>query len=291
MKMSNISNLLKKEVKHIQDNFSADTSLLFQPRRLKTVEACIVQYNSAEEVSAIAKTVIKDRMQGDALLQAKKLCYEGSDEDYNSKNPKTTSKSWEKWINVLHTIGSIKEDGKINRNVSHLLDFAGYKERGGEIEIASHYREAKKITGATNAEPEKIDKAYEDAGGSELKTAADVKTAMIETQEINPYELFYAQQPEYKTEKPTIAPMAIGSLVIEKLPKISKKQWKKTYRTIATCVHPDKGGSDEDMSAMASFNEIMEMLFTNQEKKDFNETRKKAYMKFCAENDFKYQGI
>ena len=56
----------------------------------------------------------------------------------------------------MQSISCIDKNGEPKRNVSYLLDFAGYKEQeeklieAGEditpIETASHYREAKKAT-------------------------------------------------------------------------------------------------------------------------------------------------
>ncbi len=61
-----------------------------------------------------------------------------------------------KWKLFLQSISCIDKNGEPKRNVSYLLDFAGYKEQeeklieAGEditpIETASHYREAKKAT-------------------------------------------------------------------------------------------------------------------------------------------------
>ena len=75
------------------------------------------QYNKAEEVSRIAQMVIKDRMQGSALLKAKKLI---CGDEWNAKG--LTHETSEKWKNFLQSI-NCKLD-----NAYKLLDFAGYKE-------------------------------------------------------------------------------------------------------------------------------------------------------------------
>lgn len=71
--MSSLTTLAPKEIKSITTNFSADTGLTYSARNLKTLDDCVDQYNKAEEVSLLAQSVIKDRMQGDALLKAKKI--------------------------------------------------------------------------------------------------------------------------------------------------------------------------------------------------------------------------
>ena len=69
------------------------------------------------------------------------------------------------------------KNGAASRTVRDLLDFAGYKERGGEIETASHYREVKKLTGATNKEPE-TEAQYRNLGKGTESTSALERSKM-----------------------------------------------------------------------------------------------------------------
>ena len=75
------------------------------------------QYNKAEEVSRIAQMVIKDRMQGSALLKAKKLIC--GDEWNASRLSASYTKKWQDFCIVINCS---------QQQASYLLDFAGYKE-------------------------------------------------------------------------------------------------------------------------------------------------------------------
>ena len=287
--MKELSILEKKEIRDIKVRTSM-VRAMYEP---KTIDECRDLYLNATEIANVAAISIKDGLQGKALLEAKKLI---CNIEWDTPLGKMSKHFSTKWLNFLSTINlTFIDKGKYLRektNVRELLDFAGYKERGGEIETASHYQEVKKITGATNKEPEKIDEAYRIAGGKELKTAKEVKEKVAEVVEkVNPLKEFFKKYPEYQKEEPTISPIALGQFVLNQIPQITRKEWKKTYRTLAACVHPDKGGSDKDMSTLASINKIMETLFENAEKKAFNEKRKKTYAKFCEENGYKYFGI
>ena len=72
-------------------------------------------------------------LQGKSLLKAKKLI---CDEEWNAV--KLTVPVSKKWLLFLETVSLIDKKGFAKANVSYLLDFAGYKEAGGEIETASH---------------------------------------------------------------------------------------------------------------------------------------------------------
>ncbi len=79
---------------------------------------------------------IKDKGQGTVLLAAKKYyCGDEWDKRQMSKEART------KWKNFLVELNLW--DNKFNKplsNVNYLLEFAGYVEQGGKIEVASQYR-------------------------------------------------------------------------------------------------------------------------------------------------------
>jgi len=71
-----------------------------------------------------------DGLQGNALLTAKKLL---CGDEWDSKKPtKVIGKKWSDFLSVINCQKA---------NANYLLDFAGYKEDGGTIDTASHYRE------------------------------------------------------------------------------------------------------------------------------------------------------
>lgn len=256
--MSNIISLKEKEVNSITKNFSADTGLTYSPRALKTIDDCVEQYNKADEVSHIAQQVIKDRMQGDALLKAKKLI---CGDEWNLDMPQIGRSLRSKWSDFLSVIGLLTiggtRDGMPKTNVKYLLDFAGYKERGGEIETASHYREVKKVASSKSDEKE-IDALYHESGGAELKTAREVKEA-VQEKKISVYQLFTEEVGE--EPRADLSSMMAGVKIQEAMPNPTESEWKDFYRTVANCIHPDKGGREEHATILTQLNTMYQIMF------------------------------
>ncbi len=244
--MNNLTTISEKEIKSITTNFSSDTGLTYSPRNLKTLDDCVEQFNKADEVSHLAQTVIKDRMQGDALLKAKKLI---CGDEWNAN--KMTNKVSSKWKDFLMNINCKQV------NASYLLDFAGYKEAGGKIETASHYREVKKVS--TTKTHTEIDAMYDEAGGDELGTAREVKES-VQKQKVWVQPLF--EKVVGAEPKVSLSSMAYGMKLNDSMPTPSETEWKSFYRTVAACVHPDKGGSQEHTALLTQLNEMYQIVFT-----------------------------
>ncbi len=272
--MKNMTTIPKKEV----NNIATRTALITGAYDPKTTEECAILYKQAPEIAAIAEHAVKDGLQGKALLNAKKLI---CDDEWNAK--RLTKPYAKKWQDFCITINCS------HQQASYLLDFAGYQEKGGEIETAAHYREVKKIT-ETN-DPIIIDQAYNEAGGKELKTAKEVKTEVAATLVKNPYELFYNEHPEYNKEEPVMSDIQLGNKILSNIPNMNSDTWKTLYRSMSKILHPDVGGSDEAMAMIASVNNMYKMIFKNQEAKDFRTEKNKEYAIFCAEHGYKNYGI
>lgn len=254
--MSKVISLPKDEVVKIEKSFSADTSMTYSPRQLITIEDCKEQYLKADEVSHIAQQVIKDRMQGDALLKAKKLIC-GDEKDKNGVpmwcRPKLPNAISQKWKDFWSMLGTTKS------NVNYLLDFAGYKERGGEIETASHYREVKKLA-TDKKDVEEIDAIYKEAGGEDLSTAKEVKEAVQKSKVwVQPlFEKEVGKQPQV-----SMSSMMFGLKLQEAIPEPSESEWKSFYRAVASCIHPDKGGSAEHTAILTQLNKMYQLIFSH----------------------------
>ncbi len=267
--MSSLITLPKNEVETITKCYSADTTSTYNPRQLKTIEDCVDQYNKAEEVSHLAQSVIKDRMQGDALLKARKLICR--DEWDFKKLSRSTEKSWGVF---LDTIGLKGDSGR--RQANYLLDFAGYKEDGGKIETASHFREVKKVS--TTKTQTEIDELYDDAGGEELTTAKEVKEGLLTTPK-TVYVRHLFEDEAGKCPERGANSTRLGTMMLQKTPSITAGEWKKWYHKVSLCLHPDHNkDSSDDMAILASINEMIQTVV------DANKKNKEADL---WEADFK----
>jgi len=144
--------------------------------KLNTVNDCADLYNKAPDIAE----QLKDGLQGMALLEAKKLI---CGDEWDAKKP--TKAIGEKWVKFYSMLGAKKE------NVNKLLDFAGYREGGGKIEKASHYRETKKITVGVEKKPtaQEVDEKYDELGGEKLETAKAITDAEFYETEKHKHEL------------------------------------------------------------------------------------------------------
>ncbi len=255
--MNKLTTIGKKE----QLDISRRTAMIRAAYTPETTEECAELYRNAEEIATVAAIALKDGLQGKALLQAKKnLC----GKEWNAVSlTHAKSLKWKEFLNILNLID---KQGKVKVNVRFLLDFAGYKEEGGEIETASHMREVKKIAGP---KVEDIDKAYADAGGSENKSARELKENLTKTK-IYVKDIFVREVGAMPETAMTI--IQVGAKVLEKLPYMSEDEWKTWYRTASRCMHPDHGGTVHDFSILNSLNEMITVITENTKKQDtYNE--------------------
>ena len=162
------------------------------------------------------------------------------------------------WKLFCDGLGLLDKKGNPNRNVSYLLDFAGYKEKGGEIETASHYREVKKVS-ITKTHTE-IDAIYKEAGGEELSTAKEVKES-VQKQKVWVQPLF--EKEVGKEPHTTFSSMAYGAELNKKMPVPTEPEWKSFYRAVASCVHTDKGGDNNHILILNQLNEMYELVFSH----------------------------
>lgn len=234
-----------------------------------TEDQCKELYLQAEEIASVAATSIKDGLQGRALLSAKKIiCGDYWDKDPSKiKKENGRAEASNRYKNYQDFLKRIK---CTNANSSYLLDFAGYKEaeevliaEGADItpiDTASHYREVKKQT--EEKTPEAISKTYTEAvehTGSVPKTAVAVKEAVAKTGErVYVQDIF--EDEVGKRPEVLYAQMFFGNEVLKKVPSVTPAQWKKFYRNVAACVHPDKGGTEQDMEVLARLNEMMNLV-------------------------------
>ena len=283
--MSNITTLPKAEIEKVSKQFSADAGYTYNERLLITIDDCVNQYNKAEEVSRIAQMVIKDRMQGSALLKAKKLI---CGDEWNNKQ--LSHLKSEKWKEFLQTLGCPY------RNSQYLLDFAGYKEaednliaQGIEITpiaTASHYREVKKLTDINT--PEAVATTYTQAveanGGNIPRTAKEVKEVINTSKnKISSEELFLREFPEYEDIESPHNDLKVDDFISRKLPRVSKDKWKHFYKLVAKIIHPDKGGNEDDMSILTGLNEVYDYLRKQEEISNKSDEKYKAYEDWCKD--------
>jgi len=195
----NVISLDKKEVSSITKRYSA-TATVGNQHTLRTTDDCKVQYQTAEEVSLLAKTAIKDGLQGQALLVAKKLI---CGDEWNKRNMSGNPRK--KWADFLITIQCSSQQSGL------LLDFAGYKEAEQNlidegvdvtpIDTASHYREAKKLSDISGHEAVSTTytQAVEANGGVVPKTAKEVVTVVQASKKrISSEDLFFKDEPQWK---------------------------------------------------------------------------------------------
>ncbi len=236
----------------------------------------IPAFHRAEEIGK----KIADMGQGAVLLAAKKY-YCGS--EWNAKS--LSDKVRPKWKTFLVQLELWREEyDKPKANVNYLLDFVGYKEAGGEIETSSQYREVKKIAKQIEPDlkqedlPEAIDNIYKEIGGPANTTAKAIKEAgsellvekskedpkMVETVMISlAYKNAFGKPPEHKYGNA----FGIDKDMVEALPTISRKEWKKIYLKLSNLLHPDKGGSADEMAVISQFNKTLEIRFVYEDTK------------------------
>ena len=254
-------NIGKREI----DDITKKTALVRGSYPIYSLEDAKSLFMRAETIGEAAKMAITDGLKGKALLYAKReIC----GEEWNA--PKLSNAVSQKWKDFWSMLNITKS------NVNYLLDFAGYKEDGGIIETASHYREVKKIAGDMP-----IDEKYKELGGSKLKTAKDIREAEKKKESLSERMQRFAREfPEYAKEKPTVAYMGMGPELMKRLPQVTPTEWKNFYRTTAACIHPDKGGSTENMAILSTLNEMYSFIFENRENIEFNKKREKIYEEF-----------
>jgi len=250
----NLTTITKTEQKMIETVLSSKVSTAYSNTELHTVEDCKDQYLKADEIASIAKNAIKDKLQGFALLKAKKII---CDDEWDAAQ--LTHKTSKKWKDFLHVLNLIGKDGAVSKNVLYLLDFAGYKESGGKIETASHYREVKKVS-STKTHTE-IDAMYDEAGGEALVTAKEVKKG-VQKQKVWVQPLF--EKEVGKEPRITLSSVAYGMEINNTMPTPTPEEWKSFYRTVASCVHPDKGGNSEHTAILTQLNKMYQLVFTHE---------------------------
>ncbi len=252
--MGTLISIQEKEVKTI----SKRASLVGMDYDPKTVRECEELYRNAPQIAEVAKAAIKDGLQGKALLEAKKIIC-GEEKYQISDKLAKKEKFWHVWKTFLNSLNLY--DNKLNKTSTttvRLLDFAGYKERGGEIDTASHYREAKKVTGSTDEKV--IDAAYKDAGGKDLETAKDVKEKMTKTSK----KVFVKDI--YEEEVGVFNDECLSTLQLQEdlsmaLPETTRTEWKAFYRKMSHCIHPDKNSEDGMQAILNDLDKVMTILF------------------------------
>ena len=287
--MSKLTTLPTKEIETISKQFSADTGYTYNEKLLHTVDDCVEQYKKAEEVSRIAQAVIKDRMQGSALLKAKKII---CGDEWNSR--KLSNIISKKWLSFCETLGQIDRSGNQTRNISYLLDFAGYKEAEERlieagvdvtpIDTASHYREVKKLSELDSHEAvaTTYTQAVEANNGEIPSTAKEVKEVVNTSKnKVNSMDLFLSDFPEYIGIEPSHNKLKVDDIISSKLPRPSKDKWKHFYKIVASSIHPDKGGTDDDMAILTGIKEVYDYLH-QQDKQNMQMSEKtEKYREWC----------
>ena len=137
--------------------------------------------------------------------------------------------------------------------VYRLLDFAGYKEEGGVIETASHYREVKKVVGRDTA---KIDEVYEELDSP--KTAKDVKEQVqsVESKWLEDRKKEEILLEQFLELRPDLKVKAYEDSKTE-IAVPTKEAWKKFFGVVSHCVHPDKGGEEYLQDILNNINAYM----------------------------------
>ncbi len=284
----NVISLDKKTVTGITKRFSA-TATVGNQHILKTLDDCATQFKTADEVSHLAQAAIRDGLQGQALLVAKKIV---CGDEWNSA--KLTSTVSQKWLSFLKTVDLIDKRGFAKMNVSYLLDFAGYKEVEEElikegveitpIDTASHFREAKKLSDSKEhgAVATTYTEAVKSNNGVKPSTAKEVVEVVQKSKKkVDSEELFFRDEPQWAERKTGIGAFAVGNVMVGHISPIEKDDWKRFYKTVAKCVHPDKGGSEDDMTILAAMNEMMNVLHKQQEFEQWQKNKLAAYKIWC----------
>ncbi len=291
--MGSLITLDKKEVEFVTKRFAADATLTYSPRKLTTVEECADQYRKAPEIAGIAHQAIKDGLQGSALLKAKKLI---CGDEWNA--PKLTNNISKKWKGFLETLNLLDKKGSQKMNVSYLLDFAGYKEveakliEEGEdiipIGTASHFRETKKHS----EHKDHLDVAieYTDAvhANNDVvpKTAEEVKEVVLKAEnKVSSEAVFMDEFPQYQDIPQGVSDMKYGLDLMKLLPDPDKKAWKSFYHTVARCLHPDTGGSVDDMAILTRLNEMYSFVHNQSEIKQRKDEKMDHYKIWCKDHE------
>ena len=249
---------------------------------ISTVALCQELYTKAPEIAQIASMAIKDGLQGKALLAAKKII---CGDEWNKPLTHQTSKKWKDFLQVLKTS---------SQQASYLLDFAGYKEVEEElikegieitpIDTASHFREAKKLSDSKEhgAVATTYTEAVKSNNGVKPSTAKEVVEVVQKSKKkVDSEILFFKDEPQWSERKTGIGAFAVGNAMISHISPIEKDDWKRFYKTVAKCVHPDKGGSEDDMTILAAMNEMMSVLHKQQEFEQWQKNKLAAYKIWC----------
>jgi hypothetical protein len=280
--MGSITKMNSKEIADITRRTGV-VSMGYDPQ---TIEECKTLYLDAEEISMVVQQAAKDGLQGKSLLKARKILL---GDEWNRQ--RLTDELTSKWKSFLTQINCP------HNTASNLLDFAGYKEAEAnliqqgilveEITTASHYREVKKLTDVPTHEAVATiyTQAVESNNGDKPKTAKEVKEIVVKSiNKISVINLWIREEkPEPEKEANNISALATASKM---LPDVDRDVWKDFYRTISKVVHPDKGGSEEHMSILSAFNEVMTYLFKNEENRLFNRRRNESFMVWCAKRGY-----
>lgn len=183
------------------------------------------------------------------------------------------------WPIFLDKIGMMSDRGGRYRpkaNVFYLMEFAGYKEEGGAIETASHYREVKKVVGKDQG---KIDEAYKELDSP--KTAKDVKEQVqsreslwldAKREEDALLEEFLTLRPDLK-----VSPYIDSNAQI-KIP--SRISWKLFFATVSHCIHPDKGGDAEMQDILNNINSYMKNEISKESNKYMQDVLNREFSVF-----------
>lgn len=268
---------------------------------LTTEEECADLYRKAPEIASMAKQSLQDGLQGKALLEAKKLiCGNEWNKPLHKTNPKSKN-----WSNFLLEVKCSKQQA------SYLLDFAGYKEveeklikEGVEvkpIETASHFREAKKAALA-NAKEEGIElsstdkhtetaKAFTEAveanDGDVPKTAKEVKKVLKNFKnKVYSLDIYLKEFPD-EVEPQVDNIIKFSGKLAANVPEVSEKEFKSFFKAAAKCLHPDKGGKDEDMNMLLKLKDFMEIIIDRNTKLGEREKFNSKYAKWCESKGHK----
>ena len=298
--MNQLTTIDAKETKEITSRSSLIRAF-YEPKNAKEAKEL---YIKAPSIAESAKIGLLDGLQGKALLVAKKdIC---GDEWNAAKITNIAAKN--KWFAFLLSLGlsDPRREYSEGRTARRLLEFAGYKEAGGTIETASHFREVKKIV--ESSKPEMIDPIYKEAGGPSIVTAKEVKEKIISTIsqplskeeiiakpepviDIKSVELFLETYPEYENIDQPLMNKELENQIFQALPDIDKESWKIFYKKLSKIIHTDLGGQDNDMQILSSFNNIMNKKYINLKLEEKVSERDSKYEKFCKEHNYRNLGL
>ena len=252
----------------------------------KNAETIVDSYIERERNGAVSK------IRADALRMEKESIMGA--ELWRENLNKVPQDLVDRWYKFLSQIDELDKDGRESRQVRRLMVFANYTETeklNGIKIIAPTETQLRKISNLMNSNKKKasivtVAKMYEKLAkesndGKVFGSSTDVEKAYVayheepikekkkkkdkkKKKEVEEVEEVYVR--DVFAEAAGDCPprggnsLKLGSAVLAEFPTMSEDEWKKWYRKVASILHPDKGGSEQDMTILTAINNMVNVV-------------------------------